>query len=347
MSIKTITVKTPKKIIVDVGIFDENIKIGQGTLGNAAQHLIGRPVNRTTNDVKTIIDDLTVGGKRLGAVTAYNGYGINTFRYGKDVKFLKHLSNDNLSPNITLGREGLVDGDDIFDNTIDQYNFGQNKHYKTKSDITLKLIPFTDFEGKPDVKSFLKKKQSSVVGFPYVHNGKQSFAQYTNPEIAAIDGAIDIFHVRSSPISSGFNDIQIRGTKGLFGVGNWILSQHTTYGRKGSSFLSDVYSKKETSHDFYEDSQDVLLTKSVDGYVSEGLYKNSPFVEEDLFKDNYTQLSDSQKVTLLSKSSRNEASIGKRFKSRENGFMITPFYQKNEKRSFGKDSIAFNGLLKR
>ena len=347
MSIKTITVKTPKKIIGDVGIFDENIKIGQGTLGNTAQHLIGRPVNRTTNDVKTIIDDLTVGGKRLGAVTAYNGYGINTFRYGKDVKFLKHLSNDNLSPNVTLGREGLVDGDDIFDNTIDQYNFGQNKHYKTKSDITLKLIPFTDFEGKPDVKVFLNKIQSSVIGFPYVHNGKQSFTQYMNPEAAAIDGAVDIFHVRSSPISSGFNDIQIRGAKGLFGVGNWILAQHTTYGRKGSSFLSEAYSKKETNHDFYEDSQDVLLTKSVDGYVSEGLYKNSPFVEEDLFEDNYTQLSDSQKVTLLSKSSRNESSIGKRFKSRENGFMITPFYQKNEKRSFGKDSIAFNGLLKR
>ena len=224
MSIETITTKLPIERIVDVATFNENIKIGQGTLTNTSQHLIGRPINRTTVNIKTIIDDSTVGGKRIGAVTAYNGYGIDTFRYGKDVKFLKHLSNDNLSPNITLGREGIADGDDIFDNTIDQYNFGQNKHYKTKSDITLKLIPFTDFEGKPDVKSFLKKAQSLVVGFPYVHNGKQSFAQYMNPEIASIDGAIDVFHVRSSPISSGFNDIQIRGTKGLFGVGNWVFS---------------------------------------------------------------------------------------------------------------------------
>jgi len=93
MSIKTITVKTPKKIIVDVGIFDENIKIGQGTLGNTAQHLIGRPVNRTTNDVKTIIDDLTVGGNLkadsadiTGTISAEDFNSLSDIRVKENVK---------------------------------------------------------------------------------------------------------------------------------------------------------------------------------------------------------------------------------------------------------------------
>lgn len=309
--------------------------------------IIGKQIERVNAVVKQIYEDTTVEGTKEKSVTTY-GDNFDLFRMGKDVRTIQHFAkNSLLSPNITLGKERIADGDDIFDNTIEVYNFGQNKNFKTISSTTYALIPFDDFEGKPDPKSFLNKTQTSISGYPYVYNSYKNFGQYINPEVASNDGAVDVFHVRSSHISSGINDIYIRGAKGLFGSGNWILTQNTTYGKKGSSFIDDVYSIKETQHDFYEDSQNTILTKPDNGYVSEGLYKNSPFVDDDLFKNNYSHLTTSQRIELLSSSSRNENEIGVRFKSRENGFMITPFYQTTEQRSFGKDSIAFSGLLKR
>jgi hypothetical protein len=322
-------------------IFDESNKAN--TFG---KDLIGRKRNATSTTVKIIKDDSTIGGDRVGALTVFGEYDVDYFRLGKDIKLISQFVNQRISPNITLSKEEIDDGDLVYDSGLDQYNFGQGRDFKI-IDKNRKLIPYTDIEGKPDTKSFLSKNQEEISGFPYVYNRSKKIDQYLNPEVASTNGAIDVFHVRSSPLSLGINDVQIRGAKGLFGSSNWILTQHTTYGKKGSSFIDDVYSIKDSPHDFYEDSQDVLLTKHIDGYVSEGTYKNTPFVDNDIFKNNYSHLSLSQRTTLLVSSSRNENEIGVRFKSRENGFMITPFYQTNEQRSFGKDSIAFSGLLKR
>jgi hypothetical protein len=309
--------------------------------------LIGKQLDRVNAVLTQTFEDTTVEGTKEKAVTTY-GDNFDLFRMGKDIKTIQHFArNSLLSPNITLGRERIADGDNLFDNTIESYNFGQNKSFKTSTDSTNVLIPFDDFEGKPEPASFLNKAQGRISGYPYVYQTLKSFGQYMNPEVASIDGAIDVFHVRSSHISSGINDMYIRGAKGLFGAGNWILTQNTTYGKKGSSFLDNIYSIDETQHDFYEDSQNTVLTKPVGGYVSEGVYKNSPFIEDDEFTNHYDHLTISQRTTLLVSSSRNDSEIGTRFKSKQNGFMITPFYQINEQRSFGVDSISFSGLLKR
>lgn len=348
MSLTTITFNGVPIPDIDSRILNEFKKPGIGNLsGGAPEFLIGKFVKRIPTNTNRIVDDSTVGGERIGAVTSFNKFDVDFFRYGKDIKLLKHLSQDRLSPNVTLGKEGIDDGDTIFDNSIDQYNFGQNKHYKTRSDISLKIIPFTDFEGKPRPETFLNIPQENITGFPYVYNGKQDFSHYLNPEVASIDGAIDIFHVRSSPIDSSVSDIQIRGTKGLFGFGDWNLSQNSASGKKGSSFASELFVVKQTQHDFYEDCQDVTLTKPDDGFISTGDYKNVPFIEAKRFENNYRHLTDAQKDVLLLSASRNDTIIGVNFKSKENGFMITPFYQTTEQRNFGKDSIAFSGLLKR
>lgn len=348
MSVTTITFNGIPIPDIDDRTLNEFKRPGFGNLiGKKPEVLIGKFVERITTNIIKVVDDSTIGGDRIGAVTSYNKFDVDFFRYGKDIKLLKHLSQNRLSPNVTLGKEGIDDGDTIFDNSIDQYNFGQNKHYKVKSDINLKIIPFTDFKGKPKPETFLNIKQENIVGFPYVYNGRQDFAHYLNPEVASIDGAIDVFHVRSSPIGSGINDIQIRGTKGLFGTGDWTLTQNSAYGKKGSSFISEIFLAKQTQHDFYEDSQNVILTISDPGYISSGDYKNIPFVELTRFNNSYSHLNSTQKSSLLMSASRNDTVIGVDFKSKENGFMITPFYQTTEQRNFGKDSIAFSGLLKR
>ena len=74
---------------------------------------------------------------------------------------------------------------------------------------------------------------------------------------------------------------------------------------------------------------------------------SSPFVEKDIFKNRYEHLTQDQKNILLTRASMSEFGIGTRFKSRDNGFIMSPFYETPEKRSLGTDSLAFRGLLKR
>ena len=112
--------------------------------------------------------------------------------------------------------------------------------------------------------------------------------------------------------------------------------------------MSEKYEIEQSTYDFFEDATEAMVSKPVEGFVSEGLYKSAPFVEKINYYDNqYSHLSKTQKSTLLVSSSRDDCEIGTRFKSRDNGFIMVPFYETAEKRSLGTDSLAFSGLIKR
>ena len=153
-------------------------------------------------------------------------------------------------------------------------------------------------------------------------------------------------HLRNSELT----DIKLRGIKALAGQGGFNITQNETSGKKGSPLESSVFETSVTQHDFFEDCQDVILSltgsASQVGFISTGKFQLSPFAEQDTFKNDYSHMTDLQKSALLVSSSKQDFEIGTRFKSKQNGFTVNPFYKLTEQRSFGTDSIAFRGLLK-
>lgn len=315
-----------------------------------AQSRIGMTHEVDPVTVTQIIEDTTVGGVKVGNVTILGDPNVNdvdSFRYGKDVKTIKNLLNDKLTVNITLGRETDITSDDYIDHSFELNFFGQNSLFKIFNTKTKQFVAFDDIEGKPKQESFIGKKATQKEGYPYIYNLKNDYRKFRDPAVASQDGAIEVFDVRNTAANSSFSDLQIKGARGLFGVGNWELTQHTTYGKKGSPLVAEKYEIKQSSYDFFEDADESILGKPVSGYVSEGLYKLSPFVEKvNYFNEEYEHLTPNQKSLLLINSSRDDSELGTRFKSRDNGFIMNPFYQLTEQRSFGTDSIAFSGLLK-
>lgn len=319
-----------------------------GSLTSPAQRL-GRPIERKTINVSQVIEDDTIGGIKIGSVTILGDpreNNVDSFRYGKDVRSIKHLLSEKISFNITLGGENNITSDDHINHSFELTSFGQNSLFKTYDYTKERFIPFEDFEGKPNFSSFIGLEDSDKKGYPYVYNEKRNYDKFRDPDPASLDGAIEVFHVRNSPANTGFIDLQIKGARGLFGVGNWELTQHTTYGKKGSPFLSENFEVEKTLCDFFEDASETILNMPVDGYISEGMYKSLPFKDRDNFKNTYEHLTKNQRHVLLANSVRNDSEVGTRFKSKDNGRIMTPFYQLTEQRSFGTDSIAFSGLLK-
>lgn len=314
-----------------------------------AEQRIGVIQQKKSVTVKQIIEDDTITGIKIGSITILGDPSVNTvdsFRYGKDVKSLRHLLSEKISFNVTLGRENDITSDDYIDHSFELTSYGQNSLFKTYDYKSESFIPFEDFEGKPAFKDFIGLRDEDKQGYPHVYNAKRNYDKFRDPDPASLDGAIEVFNVRNSPANTGFVDLQIKGARGLFGVGNWELTQHTTYGKKGSPLMSEIFEAEQGSHDFFEDAAEILLSKPVDGFISDGLYKSSPFKDVDNFKNTYSHLTINQRRTLLSSSIRDDSEIGTRFKSRDNGLIMTPFYQLVEQRSFGTDSIAFSGLIK-
>lgn len=342
--------KTKKeRVRLDSRVYHE--KATEFMSGSIAKERIGIPVNRNNINVLIIQPDTSIQGVKIGSITILGDPSVNdvdSFRFGKDVKSVKNLLNDKITPNITIGREENITSDDYIDHALEINLFGQNSLFKTYDFEKERFIPFEDFEGKPAAKSFIGKTDAQKTGFPFVYNAKVNYDKFRDPDPASHDGAIEVFHVRSSPANLGFIDLQIKGARGLFGVGNWELTAHTTYGKKGSPLVSEKFEIKQSSYDFFEDANESILGRPVEGFISEGLYKSSPFIERtDYLTNNYTHVNQAQKTSLIISSSRNDSEIGTRFKSRDNGFIMTPFYRIKAQRNFGKDSIAFSGLLKR
>ena len=137
---------------------------------------------------------------------------------------------------------------------------------------------------------------------------------------------------------------------------------------KGSAILDNKFEFKQGKYDWFEDAQDLALPENVFarvgdqnmttsnnvmslwGYVSDGVYDYSPFVDLDVdnlyFKNKYRQLSESATRQLLSNSSRSLSIIGTRFKSSNSGVIMSPKYDSIDQNVFGTDSIAFVGLLR-
>ena len=332
-----------------------SIKAVPGTsTPSPARQRIGLSVPRNTVTVTTVTADSSLNGTKVGSITIFSAptdYEVDSFRYGKDVKTVKNLLSDKISFNVTMGRENDITSDEFIDHVFEVNSYGQNSLFKTYDYEHDRFIPFEDFEGKPDPKVFLGLAHPhfsalKISGYPFVYSIRKNHDKFRNPDPASTDGAIEVFHVRNSPANTDFNDIKIKGARGLFGVGNWELTQHSTYGKKGSPLVSEKYEFEQAEHDFFEDAQETILGYSVEGFVSEGLYKIAPFSDTNLFDQQYLHVNKVAKESLIVSSSRDVSEIGTRFKSRENGFMITPFYKLTEQRCFGKDSIAFSGLLK-
>ena len=325
-------------------------KEGTYSSGSVASERIGKNISRINTTIAIVTTDATIGGTKEGPITILGTdttNNIDFFRYGKDVKSVKHLLSERITPNITLGRENNITSDDYIDHSFELTFYGQNSLFKTYDYKNERFIPFEDFEGKPLFKNFIGLKDENKKGYPHVYNEKRNYDKFRDPDPASLDGAIEVFHVRNSPANTGFIDLQIKGARGLFGVGNWELTQHTTYGKKGSPLVDNLYKVNQASCDFFEDAAETILDTPVEGYISEGLYKNSPFVEKTNYLNNeYEHLTPTQKSSLIVNSSREDSEVGTRFKSRDNGIIITPFYQLVEQRSFGTDSISFRGLLK-
>lgn len=323
----------------------------------SGSEIIGKPREAVNATITINLPTLNMQGEESKVVQVTKNvrllgeaseYTVDSFRYGKDVKNTKNLLNDKLTTNIALSDEGINDGDDEFSSGIGVYNFGQSQTFKYVDD-KFNLIPYRDIAGKPNAASFLTLDQSLIDGFPYVYNRRTNYDQYIDSrDRIYFNGVIDVFHthLRNSEIS----DILLRGVKVVPGQGNFNETQNTTSGKKGSPLESSVFETISTQHDFFEDCQDIILnltgSASQVGFVSTGKFKLSPFAEQDTFKNDYSHMTTLQKNTLLVSSSMQDFEIGTRFKSKQNGFIINPFYKLTEQKSFGTDSIAFRGLSK-
>ena len=273
---------------------------------------------------------------------------VDSFRFGKDVKSVKNLLNDKLLTNITLGRENNIGDDASIDNSLEYTNYGQNNLYNTYDIVGQNFIPYDDIIEVTKPENLIGKSYQEKEGYPFAYSVNFSYPKFRSPDVSSLDGSIDIFNLKQLPLEAGSSDIQIKGVRGLLGVGNWELSQNTTLGAKGSTFLDDKFEKNQPRPDFFEDAAETLLDGAViiEGFISNNTYLSSPFIEQEVFKNQYEHLTQDQKNNLLPSSSMSEFSVGTRFKSRDNGFIMTPFYQLTEQRSFGTDSLAFKGLLK-
>lgn len=215
-----------------------------------------------------------------------------------------------------------------------------------------------------------------VLGYPIVTDNSVDFENYNDPDALESsfaggffrDGIIEPLGIRNTFANpnTGNSNILIKGIKGSFmpyhqEQGDWSDS-------KGSAILDNKVEFRQGKYDWFEDAQDLALPENVFarvgdasmstndnfmslwGYVSDGIYEISPFVDLDVdnlyFKNKYRQLSKSSALQLLKNSSRTLSTIGTRFKSSNSGVILSPKYDNTNQNVFGTDSIAYAGLTK-
>jgi hypothetical protein len=321
-----------------------------------------------TSNINVGIEDDYLGGTR-GTIGTIN-FGldedeIKEFKFGKDIKNIKDFFRETLSPNVSLTNGRFFNDKQAISHIYQNVNFGQNSLFKTFNREKQKSVPFEDIIGIFTPQKFIESK-NVYDSYPNLFNLYRDLDKFREPDIAANDGAIDVMEVRGTKINTMISDMQIRGARGLFGVGNWELGCNSTDGKKGSPRLTELIEYKQSNNDFFEDAQEGVFSEqlipgsvytfSLPGFVSSNNYKIIPFDDTvDYFKDKYNIITDAiadglipatAKEDLLLSGSRSVSEIGTRFKSRQNGFIMTPFYKRLEQNNFGVDSIAFSGLLK-
>jgi len=335
----------------------------------AATTRIGQEtVERKEVSVKVIIEDDSIGVKRIGSVTflgdATSIHSLSDHKQGHNVKNI----NDkvcSMLPHITISSPQPIDE---FGNVI---NIFEDECITVINDgIKHGGLPFKDYPGRLDPIAYIKKGKY-IRSYMIINNNIEDYSHYIEPEIAIRDGSIDVLETRSKKANTNAADIQVKGIRGSFCSGPWDLpAGSTTELRKGTSQVQDKTDFEPYEYDFFEDCQDLVFadskfthTKSgvtttsgyqysLDGYVSEGKYMSPPFIDK-LAKDrayearySNTKNKELQDAILSSESTRDVSDIGTRFKSSGNGGILRPKYENVIQTILGTDSIAFAGLLR-
>tara|TARA_Y100000992_G_scaffold302624_1_gene277759 strand:+ start:1927 stop:3012 length:1086 start_codon:yes stop_codon:yes gene_type:complete len=315
---------------------------------------VSTPATARLGNVNSSADDFTakqlenVGypdNKNIGSVTVFlneqhNAKDLIDFhRKGKNIRNIEHYSRacttlpllrvsvDNFFEDETLGN---------IDYRMNLNTYGQGYVYLDidESLFNQKLIPFDDFS-KVIPAAILGT--TTGTGYPIIHNNRKNYNQFVDPSDEKINGAIDVFSVRRSLIDNAISDIKIKGIKSHLQAGGLDTSE------KGSYLIQSVKEQNSFSDtDFFEDAQDIIMTKALPGYIALKNYRSFHFVDSQKREESsaYTFLSSNQKETLLAKSDNNRSAIGTRFKSSTNGLIF------GESNVMGTDSIAFGGLKK-
>ena len=172
--------------------------------------------------------------------------------------------------------------------------------------------------------------------------------------------SVEVFEIRKAKANTNSADIQINGIRASMYFTDQESGQLSD--KKGSSIVDVKYEFEQSDYDWFEDCQDRAFSDKIfpevgninssnremsfDGYISDGKYLIAPFKDESPNNNKYEILNKDQ--TLLLNSNRNISEIGYRFKSMQNGFILSPS-QNNEstiKTVLGTDSIAFRSYLR-
>ena len=382
----------PEIRFTSVAFQDLEISISTDTLQNvnidlpinnsvvtAATLRIGQEtVKRKTVEIKEIIEDDSVGVKRIGRVTvlgdALSIHGIKDFKQGHNVKQLNDTS-CSLLPHITINSPEVIDATGRVVNLYEDSTFGQlySYYFNVISDgIDRKFHPFYDYQGRLNPVEYIRRGKY-YRGYPIINNLIEDYLHYIEPDSIIHDGGIDVFEVRSQRANTMSADIQTKGIRASICSGPWDLPAGTTTElRKGTSMLVDKIDIGDYERDFFEDCQDLVFGDkdfsdaklgigeesvsgykySLDGYVSEGSYMMPPF--EDVTAKNvaYETITRNASNDLLitainnNESLRDVSDIGRRFKSTSNGVILRPKYEVVTQTNLGTDSIAFAGYLR-
>lgn len=324
------------------------------SLYSSANTSISTPATSRLGNINSVPDSFTLkdlenvgypGSVNIGSVTVFlneqhNAKDLIDFhRKGKNIRNVEHYSRacttlpllrvsvDNFFEDETLGN---------IDYRMNLNTYGQGYVYLDvdESLFNQKLIPFDDFS-KLIPASILGI--TTGTGYPIVHNNKKNYNQFVDPSDEKINGSIDVFGVRRSLIDGSISDIKIKGIKSHLQAGGVDTSE------KGSYLIQSVKEQNSFSDtDFFEDAQDIVMTKALPGYISLKKYRSFHFVDSQKREETsaYTFLSSNQKESLLASSDNSRSAIGSRFKSSTNGLIF------GESNIMGTDSIAFGGMKK-
>jgi len=355
-----------------------NVDIEENTsVETAATLRIGQvTVERKQIEIKTIIEDDSVGVKRIGRVTilgdSISTHSISDFKQGHNVKTLNQTVCSML-PHLTINSPEIIDEFGNVVNTYEETTFGQlySYYFNVISDgIEKKFNSFHDYPGRLDPVEYIKRGEY-YRAYMIINNNVEDYMHYIEPDSIIHDGGIDVFEVRSQKANTGTADIQTKGIRASFSSGPWDLpAGFTTELRKGTSIIADKTDVESYEYDFFEDCQDLVFSDSkfskskdgstnasgykysLDGYISTGRYMSPPFVDK-IAKDRayetryqHTGNKALQNAIQSNESTRDISDIGTRFKSSGNGSILRPKYESVIQTILGTDSIAFAGLLR-
>ena len=357
-----------------------DIELGEDkAVYTAASTRIGQEtVKRKEVEVKVVVEDNSVGVKRIGRVSILGDsnsvHRLSDHKQGHNVKTILDKTCSML-PHITINSRQFIDELGNIDNTFEDSNVvndgrNQSDDRRRQPDDKHRNRPFRDFEGRLDPIDYIKKGDY-VREYPIINNLIEDYLHFIEPESPQHDAAIDVLHVRSKKANLDAADIQIKGIRGSFCSGPWDLpSGNTTELKKGTSQIQDKTDFEDYEYDFFEDCQDLVFSDSkfshtklgatrasgykysLDGIVSTGKYMSPPFVDK-LAKDRAYELryqntknKKLQDAVSSSESTRDVSDIGTRFKSSGNGSILRPKYENVVQTILGTDSIAFIGLLR-